>query len=353
LENPEFTNRFLAWARGYLTDHPHQRLQLDYDCSTSTLAFYARHLTKLREELQLDHLSVTALASWIEAPDFHQLCQSVDELAPMFYDLEIDERDHIQANNPRAMVSPETQSWIQKWEKCPVTWRAGLPNFQRLSLFESSGKLIGHLQRWSPSHLISLPGLTPISGTPPDAMTFRVTREIRYEGVSMKPGQLLIWRVPNEEETVRAIETAKEGGASGIIWFTHPDSTPVAWHSIPHLSALQTNENPSANFRHEIRPDGTITLTNDGPGDLSLLPGSKPRQLILEAKSRGTFSRGDPGSFLDIAAPGSSLVRPELARTITLSFSDLRSGKSLTSGPGLIESPTTNPPTVRIHPSTP
>ena len=353
LENREFTNRLLDWARNYLTKHPHKRLQLDYDCSTSTLAYYARFLTKLRKELQLNHLSVTALASWVDAPDFHELCQSVDELAPMFYDLEIDDSDRIRANNPLAMVSSGTQMWIQKWKTCPVTWRAGLPNFQRLSLFESSGKLIGHLQRWSPAHLARLPGLTPLSQTTPGSQTFRVTREIRYDSVSMKPGQLLIWRIPSEEDTFRAIEIAKAGGASGVIWFTHPDSTPVAWHSISHLSALQKNENPQSKLRHEFLPDGSITLVNDGPGDLTSLPGDEPRKLILTAKAPGIFVHGNPGDFLDIAAPGSSLVRPELARTITLSFSDLRSGKSLTSAPGLIKSPTTNPPAVRIHPPSP
>ncbi|YCM44264.1 DUF3142 domain-containing protein [Verrucomicrobiaceae bacterium 227] len=353
LEDPKFTRRFLHWAQSFLAKNPHTRLQLDYDCSTSTLGYYAKFLVDLRQQLKLDHLSVTALASWIDAPDFDKLCQSVDELAPMFYDLEVDQPASIRANTPLALVSPETLSWIHKWNQCPVTWRAGLPNFQRLSLFESSGQLVGHLQRWSPSHLSRISGLTPLPRKAPNALTFKITRETQYHGVTMKPGQLLIWRAPGEVETLRALATAQAAGASGIIWFAHPDSAPVAWHSIAHLSALQNGAPALANLRHEILPDGSVTLTNDGPGDLSFRPGDPPRLLILEASAQNTFAPGDPGTFLDIAAPGSSLVRPELARTITLSFNDLHSGKSLTSGPGLIKSPTTHPPTLRIHPQPP
>jgi hypothetical protein len=353
LEDPEFTGRFINWARRFLQISPHTRLQLDYDCSVSTLAHYARFLDDLRKQLKVKHLSVTALASWIDAPDFRKLCQSVDELTPMFYDLESDEAANIRSNDPLAMITPETLAWIRRWEKCPITWRAGLPNFQRLTLFESTGVLIGHLQRWSPAHLSQIPGLIPLPQSQPNSLTFQVTRETRYQDVTMMPGQLLIWRAPGEDATGHALTTARAAGASGIIWFTHPDSTPVAWHSIPHLSEMQKGIPPLANLRHEILPDGSVTLSNDGPGDLLFQPGDPPTQLILKAITPNTFAAGDSGTFLDIAAPGSSLVRPELARIVTLSLAGLRSGQSLSSGPGLIKSPTSKPPTFRIHPQPP
>lgn len=353
MEDPEFTSRFIDWARHFLENSAHTRLQLDYDCSVSTLAHYARFLDDLRRQLKVEHLSVTALASWIDAPHFHELCQSVDELTPMFYDLEPDQAAGIRANDPLAMITPQTLAWIKKWQKCPVTWRAGLPNFQRLTLFESTGDLVGHLQRWSPAHLSRIPGLIPLAQTNPSSLTFQITRETRYDGVAMHPGQFLIWRAPGEDDTLNALATARAAEASGIIWFTHPDSTPVAWHSISHLSSLQKGVIPFASLRHEILPDGSVTLSNDGPGDLPFHPGAPLTQLILEATTSNTFAPGDPGTFLDIDAPGSSLVRPELARTITLSLAGLRSGQSLASGADLIKSPTARLPSFRIHPKPP
>ena len=268
----------------------------------------------------------------------------------MFYDLKIDQPEHIRADDPLAMITPETLSWINKWKRCPVTWRAGLPNFQRLTLFESSGKLVGHLQRWSPAHLSRIPGLHPLPQKSSNSMTFEVSLKTSYHGVSLSPGQRLIWRVPGEDNTLRALTSAQEAGASGIIWFAHPDSTPVTWHSVTHLASLQKGQTPLVNLRHEILPDGSVTLTNDGPGDLPFNPGDDQGQLILEANAPATFASVDPGTFAEITAPGSSLVRPELAHTITLSFNGLRSGNSLISAPGLVKSPTTNPPSIRIHP---
>ena len=54
-------------------DAPLRRLQIDFDCPASLLLTYADRLDRLRRELDLDEISVTALASWIDAPRLRHL----------------------------------------------------------------------------------------------------------------------------------------------------------------------------------------------------------------------------------------------------------------------------------------
>jgi hypothetical protein len=345
--DPVFQNRLFS----YLKKRNFPRLQLDYDCASLNLGLYRQFLESLQTQVTSDHLSITALASWIEAPGFDDVAMVVDEVAPMFYDLEPDKPSQIQKHSCEPLIDERTLDWIKKWKGCPVTWRAGLPNYQRLSLFHTDGTLVGHLSRWQPSDLKALPGLTPLEGSSSNHYFLRIDRDQEYQNIQLPKGHLLVWRRPDEAMTKKAITTARDAGAGGVIWFTHPQSTPVASHSVNHLTQLQTERSPQAKLETTLNPDGSVTLTNTGSGDLSFSAEQPYRQLVLEAKTHRVFSSPNPGTFHSVQAPGSSLVRPELARTIVLTFSDLGSGSSLTSAPRLFDPTKQQLITSRILPS--
>lgn len=348
LEDPQQKQRLLS----YLDEISPRRLQLDYDCAASDLALYRRLLESIRSRLDPEFLSITALASWISVPEFHELARSVDEVTPMFYDLEADQAAEILANSPCPLVDSTTLSWIERWQHCPVSWRAGLPNYQRLSLFDSSGNLIGHLQQWSPSELGQLPGLSPLSEEH-DSVTFLVKQSQVYRGVNLARNHLLVWRCPDEDQTALAISAARMAGASGLIWFAHPDSSPVAWHSLPHLATITSGREPKPDLNVTFNSDGSVTLNNTGDGDFFSPPVQPHGELVLETKSPGSFARLEPGSFEKISSPGGSLVRPHLVQKLSLSFSQLRASQSISTAPNLLANPGAPPPKTSISASPP
>ena len=90
LTDPHTLAELRHWCGIIASDAPRRRLQIDYDCPTASLEAYAMLLASLRAEFDLETLSVTALASWINAPGFAHISSTVDELVPMFYDLAAD-----------------------------------------------------------------------------------------------------------------------------------------------------------------------------------------------------------------------------------------------------------------------
>jgi len=307
------------------------RLQIDFDCPSALLPQYANRLEALRNDLELDHLSVTALASWIDAPGFRALGEVADELVPMFYDLERDEPADVRKGNFHGMVDASTIQWIHKWNPCLTPWRAGLPNFQRLSIFNEDGSLVGHHRKWSIDGLLNHPAIEASPAQPDNIRLYQVVADGTLSGIPIQTQQTLAWRQPDESMTREAIDAARSAGAIGIVWFAHPDSAPKAWHSVAHLTELQQSQPEEPQLTLEINQLGALRLTNAGPIDLLMSHPSDPIRLIVEAPP-GSFSHGGPGRFSRKEAPGASLNHPETIRRVELEFAELRSGDSLITG---------------------
>ena len=150
LERADAVAMLAKWLRHHFQDKVPTSLQLDHDCPVRLLPRYAAFLRELRGELGLKEISITALAGWIDSPAFQQLGEAVDELLPMFYDLTADPPQEIVTGKAKPMAGPEAAAWIARWKSCRTPWRAGLANFERLTLFEADGKLTGHLKQWEP-----------------------------------------------------------------------------------------------------------------------------------------------------------------------------------------------------------
>ena len=268
----------------------------------------------------------------------------------MFYDLAADAPADVVRGTPRPMLDEETLRWIGKWKACPVRWRAGLPNFQRVSLFEPDGTLVGHFQEAVAERLALHPAVAFVPGSPRATQRFRVLADGTLSGIRIRAGQHLVWRMPEEKMLVRAIAAARESGAAGTIWFAHPASAPRPLHSVGHLAALQRGETPPTELRVTVDARGTLELHNAGEADLWPRPADSPWKLVLEADAPGRFGMLEPFDFHAVDAPGSSPARPQLARRIVLEFHSLRARESLRTGTRFIRNPEAGPPDWRILP---
>jgi len=121
-------------------------LQLDYDAPDRLLPEYAAVLKRIHQSVP--KLTITALPHWSRSDHLKVLQASVDELLPMLYDYEAEPilRDH----TPLPLIAPDKISkLIEDWRDCPKTWRAGLPTFARLSVYDSNEKLRGQIRNWN------------------------------------------------------------------------------------------------------------------------------------------------------------------------------------------------------------
>ncbi|MCW1922582.1 DUF3142 domain-containing protein [Luteolibacter arcticus] len=331
LERPDAAAMLAKWLRHHFQDKVPASLQLDHDCPVRLLPRYAAFLRELRGELALKEISITALAGWIDSPAFKQLGEAADELLPMFYDLTADPPQDIAAGKAKPMAGPEAAAWIARWKSCRTPWCAGLANFERLSLFEADGKLVGHLKQWTPESIAradfleALPQFTGGTG-------YRITSAASLHGTQLQASQLLIWRAPDAESLRGLIAAAFDAGARGIVWFALPGPGLRAAHSPSHLAALARGEVPAHGVTAKLESNGSIVLRNAGPGDLSLALGAPLHRLMLRSHEAGTFTTAGPGEFAEVATP----LPPKFSHEIVLSFPRLLVGEEIASESGLI-----------------
>ncbi len=339
LDDIDYLDDVLRVTKGWFGNAASRRIQIDYDCPASRLADYALLLEKLRRELEIDHLSITALASWIDAPEFQKFSKAADQIVPMFYDLEPDHPLEITRGTPRQMTDSATIHWINRWKSCRTDWRAGLPNFQRLTLFDAKGKLIGHMQQWDYATVNSSERFRRVSAPSPSCAVFEVQEDMKVFGVAMKSGSLLVWRTTDDKQLIRALTAARAANASGAVWFAHPASAPVPARSITHLESLQHGVTPMPKLVETRLESGAVTLTNIGTGDVLPNSDGTPYSLVIHATPELRFDQIAAGDFHSFTSTGGSLSNSELVREIQLNYFTLPVGSTLRSRSHLFTSP--------------
>ena len=303
---------------------PSAEIQLDFDCPDSMLGGYAKFLKSLGEQVAPTRISITALAGWPRRPEFGELARSVCLLAPMFYDLEADEPAQVLADRLHPMADPSVTDLIRLWADCPRPWLAGLPNFERLSVFKANGNLTGHLRGWEPDPVFFHPNL--LARSMDDGVTlFEVKAPVVLSGTRIQPGDLLVHRTPDARVLAMLASAARDAGASGMVYFALPGPGMQAAFSPAHLVYQANSTRPQPVLA--LGKNNTLVLHNPGPADLP----TRNWELSIHSDQSGAFQSASPGGFAEMEdAEG---VPAELAGTLVLRFSRLSAGQSLVSGP--------------------
>ncbi|MEP6821608.1 MAG: DUF3142 domain-containing protein [Chthoniobacterales bacterium] len=308
-------------------------LQIDYDCPDRLLLEYAGVLKKIRPFVP--SLSITALPGWIRQPALAELGRSVTEMFPMFYDFQPD--PVVPGAKPVPVVVPEKAiAWLAEWNRCPTPWRAGVPNFSRLTVFNPDGKSAGHVREWRWDSVCFNDGLGLDRNTDLGVTLFRAKANTRVGNTPVGEKQLLAVRWPDREALAALIVAAGKTSARGLVIFKLPDSTPASGWSLRQLRDL------SALPRLVLKSagdTGALALSNEGNGDLSpdFRAEDMPGYVLQVEAQTPIFREADEGDFWRVRGEvdRDGKARPvmvPLATRLSFFFSYLPAGQTLKSG---------------------
>jgi hypothetical protein len=315
-----------------------EELQIDYDAPDRLVDEYAWALKKIHA--LVPKLGITALPGWSRSPTLRVLESSVDDLLPMLYDFEPD--PVVEGSAPLPLLVPEKlERSLEEWSHCRIAWSAGLPSFARVTLFDPSGKLRGHIRDWSWDDLCFNKSLATLRATALGVTVFKAQAATRVTNTPVKVDQLLAMRWPDRAGLIRVIDRVKKTNARGLVFFRLPDSTAPSGWSLRQLGHLDAT--PHLVLRQAGTP-AQLELVNESDADL------EPR--LSGANSRRDFDRGyaleldAPAAFFRDAQEGDfwrvlGQVDPDnarrtvavpLATRLTFWFSHLRARQSLRTG---------------------
>lgn len=331
------TAAYFAKLRGAMPALQGDRLQIDFDCPDRLLPDYATLLRELRGTWP--QLSITALAHWATLKDFPELARSSGEICPMFYDLQRDPTGVSVENPPPPILDPtQVQPLLDAWAKCPVPWRAGLPVFSRVTIFDVTGLSRGQLFGWEWPELVFNVRLRSEPAGKLGVQLLRVAKPTRVAHRELQSGEMLAVRQTDPEALAHCRSAAIKAGAAGIVLFRLPDSED---HSTGSLRNLSESQERSDGLRARISGDALI-LENSGNSDLApRLAGKRhdrDRGYALELDAPAAFFReAEPGGFYRVTAHAGSeselrSVPVSAATRLTFWISHLHAGASLRSG---------------------
>lgn len=315
-------------------------VQLDFDCPERFLRDYAQLVSDLRNSVP--EVSVTALAHWIDIAAFAPLQQAADEIAPMFYDLEPDPVIRGTMLPLPAVDEERVASMLQRWSRCRKPWRAGLPWFARLTIYDRDGKSRGHIRSFSWTDVCFNPVLATVDGARNGITLLRATKSTAVANTPMAEGELVAARWPDRRVLARAVEKSKAAGAAGVAWFRMPQATDASGWSLLQIGEVMADRvaEPSLVVRSDSPTH--IALVNasdtDLPPRLSGNGGALDRGYALELDAPAPIFRevvgGDFWKAIGHVDPDREprAVVVSLATRVTLWFSDLRARASLRSG---------------------
>ena len=261
-------------------------LQLDYDAPDRLVEEYAAALKRIHA--LVPRLSIAALPGWSRNPVLRVLESSVDELLPMLYDFEPDPT--VEGAAPLPLVVPEKlEKSLTEWSRCQIPWRAGLPSFARVTLFDPSGKSRGHVREWNWDDLCFNKSLATLRPTTLGVTLFKARASTRVTNTPVQADQLLAVRWPDRAGLIRVIDQAKKTSARGLVFFRLPDSSAPSGWSLRQLGHLEVT--PHLVFRKTGTPP-QLELVNESDADV------EPR--LSSANSQGDLDRG---YALEVDAP--------------------------------------------------
>jgi hypothetical protein len=309
----------------------HDELQLDYDAPDRLLPDYAMVLKRIHG--LVSRLTIAALPHWSRVNYLKTLEPNVDELLPMLYDFEAE--PILKDQSPLPLVAPEKISkLIEGWRACRKPWRAGLPVFARLSVYDVNQKLRGQIRNWNWEELCFNRSLATASVGRFGTSILRATRSTSIANTPIRQNEEVIVREVDRDVLREAIAAAGRAGAQGIVFFRLPDSSASSGWSLRQIGHLEAG--PRMILR---KPDGSeaLELSNVGDGDLA------PRFASSDADSGGyaleietaspIFREAQPGDFASVSAfAGEKPAKVPFATRLRFRFAQLRAKENLRTG---------------------
>ena len=309
-------------------------VQFDMDCPARLLGEYA-HALKLIHG-QVKRLSSTALVSWIHSPFFEQFESSVDELVPMFYDTEIDPPVDAKSMPLPLVESPKLKAQLAAWSACAIPWKAGLPNFSRITEYSrKDGLSRGHVRDWSWDQICFNPKLVPVTNTQNGTTLLRATDRTLIGNSPVQAGDLVGLRWPDRDALASAVQEVERTKAVGIVYFRLPDSSAPSGWSLKQLQRFSSH--PSLSLTSSGQ---TFVFKNCGDSDLEprFSGANKQNGYVLEvAAPEPIFREAMEGDFQSVTSDSRSISEEPvsffgLAKCLRFQFSCLRAGESLSTG---------------------
>jgi hypothetical protein len=314
--------------------------EIDFDCPDRLLDSYAAALRGLRSAVP--RISITALTHWPRLPGFAALTRSVDEMMPMFYDMQGDPTGAGPDAPPPPILDPvPVEAAMRTWSACPIPWRAGLPVFARLTVFDRTGLSRGQIPDWFWEDFCFHKDLRTLAPTRLGVTLFRADADTRVAGTPVKEGEIVVSRFTDRSALARAVALAPVAGAKGVVFFRLPEDGDPACASLRDLGSLASTGHAHLILRQSAEEQ--LELVNDSAFDLPpRLSGEKSdrdRGYALEIDAPApVFREALAGDFWRVAAhanPESKKPIPTLvplATRLTFWFSQLRAGASLRTG---------------------
>ncbi len=265
-------------------------LQIDFDCPTESLAGYGDWLTKLREVLPDEEISVTALLDWFRpGTGVEKMLRAVDEFVPQFYDVGEDQ--------PAISLDIDPERWAPIFNRCGRPYRIGISTFGRIY---KKGKFTGMLRDLS---------LLQVSST----------RELKVDRRKTQAGELLLeyqaeagTRVgyhyldkdesiqvilPTPESVGRNYQSAKRFGeyCAGVLFFRWPLEDETTVFDPAEIQQAIAQGKASGTDGLEAEDGGCATLNCS---DLYLVLGNRyqeqPRTVIVLSSADVDYFLADP-----------------------------------------------------------
>ena len=309
----------------------HDELQLDYDAPDRLLADYARALKRIHG--LVSRLTIAALPHWSRADHLKLLESNVDELLPMLYDFEAE--PVLKNQSPLPLISPEKISkLIESWRACRKPWRAGLPVFARLSVYDANQKLRGQIRNWNWDELCFNRSFQMANDGQFGTSILRATRSTSIANTPIHSGDEVIVREVDRTALRNAIGVASRAGAQGAVFFRLPDSTASSGWSLRQLGHLETG--PRLILRKPADSE-TIELSNISDGDLEprfSSSGADAGGYALEVEAATPiFREAQPGDFASVNAfAGEKSAKVPFATRLRFQFAQLRVKENMRTG---------------------
>jgi hypothetical protein len=306
-------------------------LQLDYDAPDRLLGDYAAALKRIHG--LVPRLSIAALPHWSRADHLKILEPNVDELFPMLYDFEGEPA--LRNQSPLPLISPEKISkLIDNWRACRKPWRAGLPVFARLTVYDENQKFRGQIRNWNWEEICFNRSFQFVNGGQFRTTILRAATATSIANTAIHAGEELIVREVDRGALRDAITAALRAGAQGIVFFRLPDSTASSGWSLRQLGHLEAE--PRLVLQKQADSE-TLELSNTGDGDLApRFPGTDKEEggYVLEVDVESPiFREAERGDFASLAAfAGDKPARVPFATRLRFRFAQLRAKENLRTG---------------------